>query len=88
MAFIGMDVDAVRNLANQLNSKADEIDTIMNTLSSQLDGTQWVGTDADGFRSDWQGTHRAQLSAVAGALRDAATQATGNASQQDSTSAS
>jgi hypothetical protein len=29
------------------------------TLSSQLDGVQWVGIDASNFRNDWHGTHRA-----------------------------
>ena len=48
---------------------------------------QWVGFDADGFRNDWQSTHRTQLHAVATALRDASTRATANANQQEQASA-
>lgn len=88
MAFTGMDVPAVRNLAAQLTAKADEIESIATLLSSQLDGIQWVGADADGFRGDWQSTHRTQLHTVATALRDASTRATSNANQQDEASGS
>ncbi len=84
--FIGMDVGAVRNLAGQLKAKAEEINTIANTLSSQLDGVQWVGADATTFRSDWSSTHRAQLSAVADALTQASTRATQDAEQQENAS--
>ncbi|MEV4518234.1 hypothetical protein AB0K00_55930 [Dactylosporangium sp. NPDC049525] len=84
----GMDISAVRTLANQLNAKADEIETIASALTGQLDGTQWLGSDADGFRNDWLNTHRTQLQNVAGALRDASTRASNNANQQEQASAS
>ncbi|TWP54054.1 hypothetical protein FKR81_00335 [Lentzea tibetensis] len=84
--FYGMDIEAIRGLATQLGSKADEIDTIANTLTTQIDGANWAGPDADTFRTDWATTYRAQLTAVATALRDASTRATGNANQQDETS--
>jgi uncharacterized protein YukE len=86
--YTGMDIPAVRTLASQLNAKADEIESIANSLSSQLDGVQWVGFDATNFRNDWQGTHRTQLHAVASALRDASTRATANANQQEQASSS
>lgn len=86
-SFVGMDIGAVRSLASQLVAKADEIDSIANTLSSQLDGANWVGADASAFRSDWSGTHRTQLTAVANALRDASMRATNNANQQEQASA-
>jgi uncharacterized protein YukE len=88
MAMLGMDVDAVRTFANQLTSKAEEIESIVNALTSQLDSVQWLGTDANGFRNDWSSTHRPQLQTVANALRDAATVANHNATQQEQTSAS
>lgn len=84
--FTGMDIAAVRTLASQLAAKADEIETIANGLTSQLDGVQWVGFDADSFRSDWHSTHRSQLHAVSAALRDASTRATANATQQEEAS--
>ena len=86
-SFLGMDTGQVRQLASQLNAKADDIDSIMNTLTTALGNTQWVGNDATSFRNDWQGTHRMQLQQVATALRDAAQLATNNANQQDTASA-
>jgi uncharacterized protein YukE len=88
MAMLGMDIDAVRSFANQLASKADEIESIVNSLTSQLDGVQWIGTDANNFRNDWSSTHRPQLQTVANALREASGVANNNAVQQEQTSAS
>lgn len=47
---------------------------------------EWIGKDADGFRSDWEGTYKTQLQNVANALKDAATKATKNAEEQESAS--
>lgn len=88
MSFEGMDPQAVRAFAGQLSSDADQIDNIINTLSSQLHGLQWVGADATRFNGDWDGTYRPQLHSVSNALRNAATVANSNASQQEEASAS
>lgn len=85
-SMLGMDIGAVRNLAGQLMAKADEIDSIANTLTTQLDSAQWVGPDATAFRGDWVSVHRAQLTTVANALRDASNRATTNANQQEQAS--
>ena len=77
-----MDIMAVRNFATQLNTKADEIDSISNMLTQLLDGATWTGPDATQFRSDWSGTHRAQLHQVSTALRDASQRANTNVQQQ------
>jgi uncharacterized protein YukE len=88
MPMLGMDISAVRGLATQLTAKADEIEQIANTLSGQLDSAQWLGADAEKFRGDWHNTYRAQLHNVAGALRDASTRASHNATQQEQASGS
>lgn len=88
MALIGADVQQLRSLSAQLNNKAGEIESILSTLTGALNGTQWVGNDATAFRNDWSGHHTAALKQVANALRDAATKAQQNASQQEQTSAS
>jgi hypothetical protein len=81
-----MDIEQVRTLATQLTTKADEIDQIAGALSTSLGNTHWDGNDAVSFRSDWDSTYRTQLTNVAGALRDAATVANTNASQQETAS--
>ena len=43
MAFVGMDIEQVQNLSRQLNQKASDIDNIISTLNSTLQGTEWKG---------------------------------------------
>ncbi|WP_292727431.1 WXG100 family type VII secretion target [Microbacterium sp. UBA837] len=86
MAVWGLDVQQVRQLSTQLNQKAADIDSILSTLTSALDATQWEGPDATQFRSEWSGQHSASLRRVAEALRDAASKASRNAAAQEQTS--
>jgi len=86
MAFEGMDIGAVRQLANLMRQKADEIDHIISQLTGSVNNTQWVGPDRDRFIQDWQSSHVPALKQVEGGLRDAATLADGNATQQEQAS--
>lgn len=86
--MLGMDVAAVRQLAKIMNQKAEEVTGAMNAIDAQLRSVQWNGKDADGFRNEWTGTHKTQLTKVAAALKDASAKATKNAAQQEQTSAS
>lgn len=83
MAMWGLDVQQVRQLSSQLNQKANEIQTILSTLTSALDGTQWQGPDATAFRNEWAGTHSSSLRQVIQALHDASQKAAMNATQQE-----
>lgn len=82
MPELGMNTDEVRNFANQLSSKADEIEQIVHSLTAQLSGVQWIGPDATRFHGDWDGSHRPQLQSVASALREASNIANANVTQQ------
>lgn len=82
--FTGMDIPAVRNLATQLQNKANEIDSMRQQLTAQLEGTSWIGPDATRFRGDWTGQHVSSLNQVSQALRDAAQRAIQNANEQES----
>lgn len=82
----GMDIDGVRSFAQLLNQKAEEIQQITAAVTGQLNGVQWAGNDATHFRSDWSGTHVAQLHSVMQSLQQAAQQAAQNASQQEQAS--
>lgn len=85
--FTGMDIGQVRQLANLMRNKADEIESIMNELTRQLGSTSWIGNDRQQFESDWSGQHCNSLRNVANGIRDAATRADQNAAQQESASA-
>jgi uncharacterized protein YukE len=85
--YYGMDVTEVRGLATQLDQKAEEIEQIISTIGSKLTSTPWTGPDATKFRSEWDGSLTTQLRQVATVLRDTATNARNNASQQEQASA-
>ncbi len=82
----GMDIEAVRQLAGQMNQRADEIRSLMAALSAALDGTAWLGPDREQFLADWQGQYVPQLNAVAEALNNAAQRAMANAAAQEQAS--
>lgn len=84
--FLGMNPEEVRALASQLNQKAGEIESIKSQLTSKLQGTTWVGQDANQFRSEWDSSHAPAINRVVEALRTASQTATRNASAQDQTS--
>jgi len=88
MAVWGLDVQQVRELSTQLNSKAGDIQSILSQLTSKLNSTQWTGPDAAQFRNDWNGEHTASLKKVIAALQEAGQKASANASAQESTSSS
>ncbi|RDH77060.1 hypothetical protein DVS77_18470 [Mycolicibacterium moriokaense] len=86
MAYFGQDVEQVRQLAGQLNTRADDIARLISQLSSTVDSVDWRGPDAERFRSEWQGQHRTALNAVVSALHDASQSARRNAQDQQTAS--
>ena len=86
MAQLGADVEQLDSLANRFNAVADELDGMVNQLGSQIHSAWWQGSDADRFRSDWDGQYRSNLIAVSTRLRDTATAITQQANQQRATS--
>ncbi len=85
-SFTGMDIEAVRRLAGQMDQCAQNIQEITGRLTSALEGTPWVGPDREQFAGEWQGTHRQQLTAVCNGLTTAANKARTNASEQETAS--
>lgn len=86
MAVWGLDVEQVRQLSSQLSQKASDIEGVLSTLTTTLNGTDWTGPDATGFRSDWSGQHSTALKQVISALREASQKANQNAQAQEQTS--
>jgi outer membrane murein-binding lipoprotein Lpp len=86
MALTGMDIQAVRQLSTQMTHNADQIDQLSQQLTQALNDVQWLGQDREHFVSDWQSNHVAALKNVSQAIRDAATRANQNASEQEQVS--
>jgi uncharacterized protein YukE len=91
MAFIGMDVDAATGHAQTLqNQGVDAIQSIITALDGLLPQIMdaWKGTDATSFDSDWNSSHKPNLSNIHSALVEFHTKLTQNIQQQTETSAS
>ena len=84
--FTGMDISGVRQLASQMDQRAEEIRGLMSQLSSALQAAQWVGPDREQFVQQWQSAHCQQLNGVAQGLNEAANRARLNAQQQETAS--
>ncbi len=82
MAQLGMDPEQMGTLSKAMQRDAGQIRTLAKQLDGQLRGAWWKGTDADRFRSDWEGNHRSQLEKVAAALEASAKVITTNVAQQ------
>lgn len=86
--ILGMDPQAVKQLARKLEQEASQIEAIRSQLTGQLSGTQWVGNDAQQFRSEWESKHVPALNRVIEALRAASQTANRNAAAQEQISSS
>lgn len=86
MALIGQDVEQVRQLATQLNSKASDIQSVISQLSSAVNSVEWRGQDAERFKLEWQSQHVPHLKQVAEALQTASQNASRNATEQQQAS--
>ena len=86
MAIWGADVAQLKNLGNKLQAGSSEIENQKSMLTKVLDGTQWMGPDADAFKQKWSGEHMTQLTRVAESLKEASQKATRNAQEQSDAS--
>jgi uncharacterized protein YukE len=84
----GADVAQLRSLSDQLARSAEQLDQIRSALTAQITtSTAWVGPDAERFRGEWTGQHRAVMDRCAAALREGATSLRRNAQEQETASA-
>lgn len=86
MALYGQDIEQVKQLAAQLNSKASDIQNVISQLTSAVNSVEWRGPDAERFKSDWQGQHVPQLKQIVSALQTASQKASKNAAEQQQAS--
>ena len=80
----GADVDQLRTLARQFSKTADLLLQQSTQLSGQINNSPaWKGQDAEHFRSDWNGNHRALLQKTAARLKQESKLLLTNAEEQD-----
>lgn len=83
----GADVAQLRTLAQQFSKTADLLQQQSTQLSSQINSNPvWKGADAQRFRSDWNGNHRALLQQTASRLQQESKLLLKNADEQEKAS--
>ena len=84
MAWLGMNLEIVNGELPKWESLAEEIDTIITNVNTQVVEAKeaWNGADSDKFVSDWEGTHRPQLMSVKNLITSLSTQLQGEIAEQ------
>ena len=78
----GMNIDEVRDLADQLKRASREIDAIVRVLNRQVPTSPWKGPDSIRFRREWWPRHRTALQAIGTSLDGFGQSAANNAEEQ------
>jgi uncharacterized protein YukE len=79
---LGMDVEAGAQLAKTFQKKSSEIGDAISAIDRQLSSTWWKGSDAEKFKSEWNGTHKANLKKAQTCLDDEARSLDKNVKEQ------
>lgn len=89
MAMVGMDVEAIRGVATQLNGQADAIDGVITSIDGMIASAigVWQGTDAQQFQDWWNSQHKPALMNAREAIAGLASSANNNAAAQEAASA-
>lgn len=80
--FLGQVPEEVEALAAEFDTKAGEVETLIQSVTTRLGATNWVGSDRDNFEATWNGEMTSNLTQLANTLRETGTIANNNAQQQ------
>ena len=79
----GMNVEEVRVLGNDLQTRAGSIDSLLARIERVVGNASWVGPDAARFKNEWWPEHRSRLQKVSQDLHGFGQSALNNASEQE-----
>lgn len=83
---LGMNPEEVQQLAGEFDRTANEIGSLINTITQRLGNTTWEGNDRNQFESTWQSESCRQLNQVQTLLNAYSDKARRNAQDQVATS--
>lgn len=81
--YSGMEIAAIRSLARTMESRATEIEGLLNQATAEVNSLNWHGADRERFVNQWESDHASRLRGVAAGLREAAEQARYKAAEQE-----
>lgn len=72
MAFVGMDLEEVRGLADRLALQGQQLQSVVGQVDGSIDQASyhWPGPDSDAFRDAWFSTYRPALTGAADQLAE------------------
>lgn len=82
----GMDVEAVRQLADQVDRSRDQIEVAVRDLETGMGEVPWQGTDADRFSDQWRDQVETALRTLVTAMDEHSSDLRTNADEQEQTS--
>lgn len=85
-AFWGMDTGQVRGHGERVGTAAEELVALRERLSAVVEGTAWLGPDAETFRGRWSDLATTRIAAVCEELTGLSGELTLEADQQDEAS--
>ena len=71
---IGGTIEQMQTMGSSFNTKAEELESLVQQISAQLSSTDWEGGAAVRFRAQWDGEFKATFQQVATGLRECATE--------------
>src|SRR5690625_6604630 len=82
-AYFGADTELCMTDISSIDSIADLLSEIESQILAVIDGTEWIGEDAEAFRADWAGRVRPVLQDGSVDLRHSARRLLQHAEEQD-----
>jgi len=70
MPQIGATIEEMQALQAKFASESETVNALRGTISSQVEGTWWVGPAAERFKGDWNGQYSPMLQRLSVALQE------------------
>ena len=90
MPMLGLDPEAVERMAQQFDTQATTLETMVRQLGQLIQSNvnnTWRGNDATRFQGEWDGQLAGQLTNVANQLKETSSRARKNITDQNTASA-
>lgn len=84
--FYGADTEQLRGFGDLLGTTSGRLSELASQLAGQVNSVEWVGSDADAFRSDFSGRVNGLFDAAEGLMDRYRTDVGGHAEEQDEAS--
>lgn len=70
--FYGLDTSYAQDSSRRMEDSAQELGSMVNSVSAMLDSVVWIGPAAQRFKQDWDASLRPELQAATESLSSSA----------------